>query len=541
MADFDQINQAYNDQPWSVEHPNENLNVPDVGTTFSTGLSTGDLRRKYNFGNTFTTLSAKRDPFLHLLNRIKGGKVATDDPFFKFTTKRMCGPQHRYGYIVGADELPAAHAQSKTDTVFAAYCVTNSDDLAANDISAGAFTAAGKVAVGEGLVLKLNGDYLTTGNRRNAYANTKQFAGSPIQLGADDTAPRAFLKDQVIKINTKASITAIDDFKTNDYILAHIVASPVYEADGKYVLLSVRVTKAPSTNTNLSLGSHNSGGVLSGSLASQTPTELEAARCYPVGSGYRELSGYGEGWKDQPWSTDAGMTQIFKTTMMMSNRAQAIVLKYEPSEWRRVWGSKLQEHAWDIAQTGYFGVQSNDTTNNITYTQGAVDYIINNGNTFAWSDSYTVDDFMNDMSIYKDPRSDLGGQIAYFCNSEVWNWMQRMGGFLKNNSEISTNYEFQLTGRGIAKGVPFSKISTVYGDLNLIRDVHLDGTAIKILAVNLNGCRYRPLIGNGQNRDTTVYVGVKTIENSGEDYRVDLIQTDAGFEFSSPETHALWL
>ena len=227
--------------------------------------------------------------------------------------------------------------------------------------------------------------------------------------------------------------------------------------------------------------------------------------------------------------------------MLMSNRAQATVLKYEPSEWRRVWGYKLQEHACEIAQAGYFSVQQNDATNNITYTQGAVDYIINNGNQFSWNDTYTVDDFMQDMSIYKDPRTDLGGQVAYFCNSEVWNWMQKMGGFLKNNSEISTNYEFQLTGRGIAKGVPFSKISTVYGDLNLIRDVHLDGTNIKILGVNLNAARYRPLIGNGVNRDTTVYVGVKTIENSGEDYRVDLIQTDAGFEFSQPETHAIWL
>ena len=540
MADYDGINQAYNDQPWSVEHPSQNLNVPDVGTAFGTSLSTGDLRRKYNFGNTFTTLSAKRDPFLHLLNRIKGGKVATDDPFFKFTTKRNCGPQHRYGYIVGADEIGTPFAQTKDDAAFAAYCVTNSNDLGENAWSDGEATV-GNIAVGKGLILKLNGDYLITGNRRNAYANTNQYAGSPIELGDDDTAPRSFLKDQVIKINMKGSIGASDDFLTNDYMLAQVTASPVYESDGKYVLLSVRISKTLQSASNLFVASHNSGGVLSGSLASQNPTELEAARCYPVGTGYRELSGYGETWKDQPWSTDAGMTQIFKTTMMMSNRAQATVLKYEPSEWKRVWGTKLQEHAWDIAQTGYFGVQNNDETNNVTYTQGAVDYIINNGNTFAWSDSYTTDDFMNDMSIYKDPRTDLGGQIAYFCNSEVWNWMQKQGGYLKNNAEMSTNYEFQLTGRGVAKGVPFSKISTVYGDMNLMRDVHLDGTNIKILAVNLNGCRYRPLIGNGVNRDTTVYVGVKNIENSGEDYRVDLIQTDAGFEFSQPETHAIWL
>tara|TARA_Y100000593_G_scaffold26883_1_gene53535 strand:- start:6656 stop:8278 length:1623 start_codon:yes stop_codon:yes gene_type:complete len=540
MADYDGITSpAYQtDKPWSVEHPAQNLNVPDVGSTFGTSLSTGDLRRKYNFGNTFTTLSAKRDPFLHLLNRIKGGKVATDDPFFKFTTKRNIGPQHRYGYIVGADEISALTESQWSGTGYNSGTV----DLAANDWSAGAATTA-EIAVGKILVLKMAGDYLYGGNRRNAYGNaTQSVIGGAIQLLADDTAPRSFLKDQVIKINMKTSIAAENNFKTQDYMLCQVVYEPKYETDNKFALIYVRIIKAvANTTTHKYIASHNSGGVLSGSLADYTPTELEAARCYPVGTGYKELSGYGTGWKDQPWSTDAGMTQIFKTTMMMSNRSQATVLKYEPSEWRRVWGSKLQEHAWDIAQTGYFGVQNNDTTNNITYTQGAVDYIINNGNTFAWSSTYTTDDFMNDMSIYKDPRTDLGGQIAYFCNSEVWNWMQKQGGFLKNNSEMSTNYEFQLTGRGVAKGVPFSKISTVYGDMNLVRDVHLDGTNVKILAVNLNGCRYRPLIGNGVNRDTTVYVGVKTIENSGEDYRVDLIQTDAGFEFSQPETHAIWL
>ena len=89
--DYSNINQAYNDTPWTVDHPQTDLNVTDADkNAVASALNTGDLRRKYNFGNTFTTLSAKRDPFLHLLNRIKGGKVATDDPKFKFTTQRAC-------------------------------------------------------------------------------------------------------------------------------------------------------------------------------------------------------------------------------------------------------------------------------------------------------------------------------------------------------------------------------------------------------------------------------------------------------------------
>jgi hypothetical protein len=523
--DFSNITQPYNDQPWTVDHPNTDFNVPDDNAA----LSTGDMRRKYNFGNSYTTLAAKRDPFLHLLNRIKGGKVATDDPKFKFTTRRACGPQHRYGYVVAAEESGNTEFadQAAATAAYAAF----SDDL-----TSGAFSAASAIAVGDQLVLKVVGDYLYGGNKRNAYANANQFAGTPIAAGANDTAPRAFLKDQLIKVPMKG---AAGDAGTNDWMVCKLNFTPEIDSTNQaFVYLSACVVKTVSTATNLTCASFIPAAI--SSVHDKTPTFLEACRTYPIGSAYHELSGYGESWKDQPWSTDYGFCQIFKTTMMMSNRAQSTVLKYEPSEWKRVWGGKLQEHAWDVAQAGYFGVQSEDG-NGVTYTQGAVDYIINNGNQFAWNTTYTVDDFMDDMSVYKDPRTDLGGQIAYFCNSEVWNWMQKQGGYLKNNSEISTNFEFQLAGRGIAKGVPFSKISTVYGDLNLIRDVHLDGTNIKMLGVNLNGCRLRPLIGNGKNRDTTVYVGVKTIENSGEDYRVDLIQTDIGYEFSQPETHAIWL
>ena len=53
-------------------------------------------------------------------------------------------------------------------------------------------------------------------------------------------------------------------------------------------------------------------------------------------------------------------------------------------------------------------------------------------------------------------------------------------------------------------------------------------------------CAYRPLDGNGLNRDTSIYVGVQTLENSGVDRRVDLIQTEAGMEWQMPESHAYW-
>ena len=89
-------------------------------------------------------------------------------------------------------------------------------------------------------------------------------------------------------------------------------------------------------------------------------------------------------------------------------------------------------------------------------------------------------------------------------------------------------------------GLDVTTISTIYGDMNVVRNIHLDGTNIKMLAINMKYCAYRPLVGNGINRDTGIYVGVQTLENSGVDRRVDQILTEAGMEWCCPETHAIW-
>ena len=89
-------------------------------------------------------------------------------------------------------------------------------------------------------------------------------------------------------------------------------------------------------------------------------------------------------------------------------------------------------------------------------------------------------------------------------------------------------------------GVDVTAISTPYGDMNVVRNIHLDQTDVNILGINMKHVSYRPLVGNGLNRDTAIYVGVQTLENSGVDRRVDLIQTEAGLEINMPEAHAIW-
>ena len=223
----------------------------------------------------------------------------------------------------------------------------------------------------------------------------------------------------------------------------------------------------------------------------------------------------------------------------MNNTDRATVLKYEGNEWARIWKEKLIEHKWDIESAMLFGNQ-NATANT---TEGAVNFISTYGNAFSLDTATkTQDDFLDDMSALLDPRYNNASSTVFFCSTAVYNWLHKMSGYFSNNLEISPNFksEFAAAGKKKVFGIDVSTISTVYGDMNVVRNVHLDSTNVKILAINMKYCAYRPLVGNGINRDTSVYVGVQTLENSGVDRRVDLILTEAGMEWSMPECHAIW-
>jgi hypothetical protein len=57
-----------------------------------------------------------------------------------------------------------------------------------------------------------------------------------------------------------------------------------------------------------------------------------------------------------------------------------------------------------------------------------------------------------------------------------------------------------------------------------------------LMMVDLDHVAYRPLVGNGVNRDTQIQTNVQSAD---EDLRKDMIITEAGLEVSLPETHYL--
>ena len=512
-----------------------------AGKSGASSLATGDLRRKYNFAERFTELAIDQTPFFRMVSKV--AKKPTDDPSFKFTEKRQSWMK-RYAYVVG-------------------YRANSGDDSFDNALfQAVKASAPSTIALGDTLKLWMATDYQSAGNIQNV---SGQSTGA-IAVGSAGTAPEFLMDDQIIQINL--SSTAQGGTSVNDYCLARIITGGVgaqtdisntSNTGGSQVLagcveaklVEAKVIRAASGE----LCSYSGDAPVLQAYDKDIATALEPMRSYVVGNSQPEGSSLiGKTWKDNPYSTGYGQTQIFRSEFGMTNTARATVLKYEPNEWARVWRDKLIEHKWDIEQAALFSSQYTDG-DGITHTQGAVDYILNYGNQFTWDTSKTVDGFLDDMSKYIDPRYNNSKATVYFCSTDVYNWLHKLGGYFSQNLAIGQvsagsgntasnsqlfSADLAVTGRKKVLGLDMTTISTPYGDMNVTRCIALDRSPVKILGVNLNHVKYRPLVGNGMNRDTSVYVGVQSLENTGTDKRVDMILTESGFEYQMPEAHAVW-
>ena len=492
----------------------------------SVQLNTGALRRKYNFGDYVSELALSQDPFFRFISMV--GKKPTDDPSFKFTEKRSSYTK-RYAYM--ADYSTAALAVPAT--------AVETD-------------AALTPVVGTPWTFGFFTDYSSNGNLQNVFGQTATYVE-----GQRYTQPMFFIPGQVIKIPHAASAAAGVLGTTTGYTLWKInsvdldtqgdatsansgtINKAIVNATCVKAVASIYFCSATSTDKTNNTGA-GLGHDASITTTSKSQEFLEPFKCYVVGTAFGAGTGYPETWQDQPYSTAYGQTQIFKTSAVMNNTDRATVLKYEGNEWARIWKEKLIEHKWDIEQSLLFGSQQAATS---TTTEGAVNFISTYGNAFSLAiATKTQDSFLDDLSSMLDPRYNNAGSTVFFCSTAVYNWLHKLSGYYANNLEISPNFrgDFSMTGRKKVFGVDVSTISTVYGDMNVARNVHLDGTNVKMIGINMKYCAYRPLVGNGINRDTGVYVGVQTLENSGVDRRVDQILTEAGMEWCCPETHAIW-
>ena len=495
------------------------------GARLGTSLDTGVLRRKYDFGDRVSELNIASDPFFRLVSKLS--KKPTDDPEFKFTERRPSFHK-RYAYATAFSNDNATFVENQSSNQTTQYDTYESQ--------------------GSTVYIKLATDYKKSGNRQNIYGQS----GQEVVIGADGTQPQFFLPGQMIRVNFSDSaagavksyaVVQVDGVTLQD----ESTSPPTAHTHGEAALIRGTVVKAKDAGDDyyagpLGVNTPVGDSTYSSSIAgSSTSNGLEASRVYVVGNAHSQGSGYPETWKDQPFVTGYGRTQIWKTAMAMDNTTRATVLKYEPNEFARVWKEKLIEHKWDIEQSLLFGSQYD--SGDEWFTQGAIDFISSFGNVFSLSiATKSQDDFLDDLSNYLDPRYNNASASLFFCDTQTWNWLHKLSGYFSNNLEISPNYraDMSLMSKKKVFGVDISVISTPYGDMKVARNIHLDGSPVRMLAVSMKHCAYRPLVGNGLNRDTSIYVGVQTLENSGVDRRVDLIQTEAGMEWQMPEAHAYW-
>ena len=506
------------------------LNQADVGP--GNVLGTGDLRRNYNFGEMVHELSPDVDSLFTIMNALR--RKPTKDSQFKIKESRQA-LHKRYAYVTGF------RSWSGTGSVPTTGYTTNSADI--SGIAVGTLDTY--------LALKMETDYKSAGNIQNIYG---QSTGA-IAVGDSGTLPIFFLPGQIIRVNVfdqaggansnyvgtdffNARITSVETSGAVAYLGVIVTRAIAALSTDKYLTSFTDATNPVSTTYNVSIG-----------LYSDSATNLETRRTYVTGTSFGEGTSYPDTWKTTPYSTRYGNTQIFKTSLEMTGTAKAVELDIVQNEWDRLWNEKVREHKYDMASAIYWS-RLNTDADGAQQTQGIVDFVLSYGNVFSLTTSKNQDQFLDDMTNLVDPRYNNIKSMIFTCSSTYYNWLHKLGGYPLNNLKLgvtsgsttpASHYTFDFASNGNLFGAPISTFNTLHGPMTVMRDVHLDGSPVKMMGISLNNIAWRPLIGNGDNRDTTVYPEVLSLRNGGVDKRVDQILTEAGVEITMPENHVAWL
>jgi hypothetical protein len=281
-----------------------------------------------------------------------------------------------------------------------------------------------------------------------------------------------------------------------------------------------------------------------------TTTLDDNGDCVVIGTSYAEGSGSPDVFS-QELDNDFGYTQIFKTACEMSNTARATQYRGYADEWQRIWNLKLREHKIDIERAMLFGMKGSQ--GGIQYTDGIVGHIIKNGGTpqddgtigsysegLPYLASYatselTYDGLLSAFEVMFDPAR--GGSLAKLCLASlpVVSHFNKLSGFMDNSLSGVQNYNFESS-QG-AFGHKVMRIETVHGDVSIVKEpLFRNNASGHMCFVDLDNVSYRPLVGNGLNRDTSIQTNIQAAD---EDLRKDMILTEAGLEVSLPESHAL--
>jgi len=465
---------------------------PSIGVT-PQGVSIDDSRRIFNFGERVAELNPASSPFFAYLSAV--AKKPTDDPVFKFLEKRHQWQRRNF-----------ANVTEVVDTADGSWNTT-AFNLSSVEVDVD-YDIYGRKTAGSGY----KAEFLTVG--------------------------------QMIAFECVVA-------KLVDGSLANFPAVAYYKITG--------VTQNTNdTSINATFEAAVKLGVENGAITTFANTEkLTIAANKPgqvIGSAWAEGDTAPTGWRDE-FYTNEGYCQIFKTSVpLFSGTALATRYRGDSNEYMRVYQEKLMEHKMDIENAllfGYGAVSADDlSTSQARKSWGILPYTEIHGRVKPFSYSTSgYDDFVDAMSDIFDVESAAGGQKLVLASRSIMNWLNKLGGssFLGNTMNAgvggsgqpsSSSYGVDISKKdGMFQGVQVTQVDTLYGTLNFVMEPLLRGPwANHAVAIDLDNVAYRPLMANGESRDTQI---LTNIQNNNVDGRQDMILTEAGLEISLPETHAV--
>jgi len=553
------------------------LDASNVGNPDSGQVPANEFRRSFNLGSMrIAELKPARDPFFTMASKFRS--EPTDDPEFKRLEKRDIW-HRRYAFAVSraVEGLTASNCLQPIDPDGGGGAQTATPLMLTN-------TSDTKVIAVDSLIkLALTTDYdVKKGNISPTKYNHLGTLSANSYFGTSNATPNFFYVGQTVQI--PVSYVATDDLVVEDVGYLNCIITAVGTAVNDYAVVTFKVLTMNSSWVAGLAQTDNTGYFLTYgigvpgqayttttgnafvtarnlNLSMTSSTIRKEDRINIIGSSYAEGSGLPDTGYSEKYDDKFGYTQIFKRDLTITNTAKATVLKIRASELANDWEKTMLIHKRDISQAGLWSVKSktdtttaasagNSTTSNVQRTtEGLVDYVLNNGWVFKLDPGATLDDFTDDLAEFYNPEIGNEGSILFHVSTSVFNWFNKIGNAsnpsLFNNTFAGANQPFRegisIMGAKKIAGLNITELSTPHGMMRIVRDINLDGKYVKMIGVNYSNVFYRPLKGNGLNRDTSVYMGVKSLEHTGDDFTTDLVQTEAGYDFRLGETFAMWI
>ena len=450
----------------------------NIAGSSQSATSLDNTRRKFNFGERVAELNPVSSPFFVYLSKV--AKKATDDPVFKFLEQRHQWQRRNFAVSAQVDSTAADATPTLAEMVATLDVQTPYDSYG----KIGTNNSVPFLVVGSTVVVEC--DYAADGSSYSGGNNYKCWG----------------------KITTLTAPTGDTNVVITPYKLE--------ETDGTAV--------TPVNTAEIRFLANGRGTV--------------------IGSSHAEGGTAPDGWEDKMYDRE-GYCQIFKTGMnLFSGTSMATGYRGISNEYQRVWQEKLMEHKMDIEQAMLFGIgsPSNETTAGTAptrQTHGILPYTQDNGKVYNMSyASSGYDAFLDAMEDFFAPESGNSGDKLVLASRKVITYLNKLGaGSFLNNSVGSSQYNLDVQSIPGAFGHTVTVVNTIFGNLHFVQEPLLRGMFEDFcVMVDLKNVAYRPLAGNGINRDTFIETN---IQPPGTDGRKDQIITEAGLEISLPETHAI--